>query len=246
MESSAMESADRNGWLILVPTQAELDMISAEPLFEQQQWQDSSIQVCGFGLASSTAHAAIQIEDLAPSRVLLIGIAGSYSVLNSPDPELPIGSAFSFQRIGCYGIGAGEGKRFESATQLGWNQWPSNQTALIQSDIIENISRPIDEPSGPRMTSPERNRMLLSVASCSANSEEATLKKQRFPEALAEDMEGFGVAMLCRLREIPLHVVRGISNIAGDRDKSNWRIKAALEAAVNLANEILLGRNDER
>jgi len=42
------------------------------------------------------------------------------------------------------------------------------------------------------------------------------------------------VAMACKLARIPLIVIRGISNIAGDRNKANWNVKAALKAAVEL------------
>ena len=56
---------------------------------------------------------------------------------------------------------------------------------------------------------------------------------------MAEDMEGFGVALACRLGGVPLGIVRGISNDAGDRDKSRWQIPAALTAAAELALRIL-------
>lgn len=59
------------------------------------------------------------------------------------------------------------------------------------------------------------------------------------PAAAAEDMEGFAVAMACRLRGVPLDIVRGISNAAGDRDRSHWQVSAALEAAGRLALQIM-------
>ena len=56
-------------------------------------------------------------------------------------------------------------------------------------------------------------------------------------------MEGFSVAVACQFAGIPLKVVRGISNIAGDRDKGRWRIKDAMDAAATLMLEDLL-QND--
>jgi futalosine hydrolase len=52
-------------------------------------------------------------------------------------------------------------------------------------------------------------------------------------------MEGFAVAFACRLRGVPLDVIRGISNTAGDRDTSRWQVAAALEAAGRLALQVL-------
>jgi futalosine hydrolase len=56
---------------------------------------------------------------------------------------------------------------------------------------------------------------------------------------VAEDMEGFAVALACRLVGVPLDIVRGISNDAGDRDKVRWQVPQALRAAADLAALIL-------
>jgi futalosine hydrolase len=52
-------------------------------------------------------------------------------------------------------------------------------------------------------------------------------------------MEGFAVAAACRLAGVPLDIVRGISNTAGDRDTSGWQIEAACRAAAALAVMLL-------
>ena len=52
-------------------------------------------------------------------------------------------------------------------------------------------------------------------------------------------MEGFAVAMACRLQNIPLEIIRGISNVAGDRDKSNWRVADAMGAAAEELGVVL-------
>ncbi len=49
-------------------------------------------------------------------------------------------------------------------------------------------------------------------------------KLRVFPDAMAEDMEGFGVALACRFAEVPLSIVRGFSNWVGDRNHSNWKV----------------------
>jgi nucleoside phosphorylase len=52
-------------------------------------------------------------------------------------------------------------------------------------------------------------------------------------------MEGFGVALACALERVPLAIVRGISNLVGDREPARWRIPAALAAARRLGLECL-------
>jgi futalosine hydrolase len=52
-------------------------------------------------------------------------------------------------------------------------------------------------------------------------------------------MEAFGAALACHLAGVPLVVVRGISNHAGERDATRWRVREALAAARTLALEWL-------
>ena len=47
------------------------------------------------------------------------------------------------------------------------------------------------------------------------------------------------VAFAGAMAGIPVRIVRGISNIAGDREKSRWRIADALHAATDLLKEQL-------
>jgi futalosine hydrolase len=47
------------------------------------------------------------------------------------------------------------------------------------------------------------------------------------------------VALACRLAGVPLTIIRGISNTAGDRDHARWRVPEALAAAAGLALRIL-------
>ena len=59
-------------------------------------------------------------------------------------------------------------------------------------------------------------------------------------------MEGFGVALACHLARVPLTIVRGMSNTAGDRDLAGWRVEDALAAAGELTVEILDDDIDRR
>jgi futalosine hydrolase len=56
-------------------------------------------------------------------------------------------------------------------------------------------------------------------------------------------MEGFGVALACALARVPLAIVRGISNAAGERDRKCWRIHEAMSAARVTALELLRRRD---
>lgn len=211
--------------LILVPTDSELKHL--QPRLAQIAADTCGlIAVCGFGPITSGICTTRLIARHAPESVILVGIAGAL------DPQLRIGTAQSFAQICCYGIGAGCGSEYQSAGELGWNQWTDPESAEPVGDIIRIPGTPDHVES--------ESPMLLTVCAASANADEVADRLRRFPRAVAEDMEAFSVAVACRMAQIPLTVVRGISNHAGDRNKSNWNVAAALEAAAELTASRIL------
>jgi futalosine hydrolase len=157
--------------------------------------------VCGFGLAAAGAGAAHAIARHQPDRVVLVGAAGTLR----PD-VVPVGSAVVGSAVRCDGIGIGTGPGRLSATQLGW----------AASDEL-----PLDGDQG----------VILSVASASADRAEAKERAERHKDAVVEEMEGYAVAVAATLAGIPLTIIRGTSNVAGDRAAVSWRLKDALDAA---------------
>jgi futalosine hydrolase len=204
--------------LILVPTEYELEQL--EPRLAQSAANAGGIlAVCGFGPILAGILATRLITEHMPESVILVGIAGALK------PKIRIGEAMIFYRIGCFGIGAGSGSEFRTATELGWNQWTAMDSAEPTGEItqIDSITAGISEEP-----------ILLTVCSASANQSDVDDRLRRFPHASAEDMEGYSVAMACQLANIPFTIIRGISNRAGDRDKANWNVAAALDAAAEL------------
>ncbi|WP_233606588.1 futalosine hydrolase [Micromonospora sp. Llam0] len=63
----------------------------------------------------------------------------------------------------------------------------------------------------------------------------------RYPDAVAEAMEGYGVACAAELAGLPFAELRTISNPVGPRDRAGWRIPSAL-AALTTAASALTGR----
>lgn len=193
------------------------------------------IELCGFGLVAAAACAARAIERYQPQRVILMGIAGSL------DPSLEIGSAHAFDRVTCHGIGVGGSldAKHQSADQLGWAHCEavsSEQTSPASPAITDTLTIQSPERLSPQSLSRERH--LLSVTTASADESEAACRRALYPSAMAEDMEGFAVALACARACVPLTIVRGISNHAGDRDHSRWQVEEALCAAVMLVKAI--------
>ena len=217
--------------LILIPTEAERRFLAPRLMSRLAALPpaDTAVELCGFGIAAAAARTAQLIAALRPERVILVGIAGRLA------DRLALGTATLFERIACHGIGVGSGPAFISAATLGWQQWPGDPGDGDPGDGDELPCAVPDRGDLPR------ERLLLTVTAAAAGPEDVRLRKAMFPEASAEEMEGFAVALACRLFCIPCTIIRGISNTAGDRDKAHWQIEAPLAAAADLVLRILGG-----
>jgi futalosine hydrolase len=210
--------------LVIVPTEPERRLLT--PALAAGLGSSVPMELCGFGPVAAAARTAALIAAHAPSRVLLVGIAGRL------DARLDIGAAYRFDRVACYGVGAGSGDGFVPAEALGWRQWPGDppDPAAAVGDMIELPAHVGGVPA---------HGLLLTACTASATAEDVLRRMKLFPAAVAEDMEGFAVALACRLAGVPLTIIRGISNTAGDRDHARWRVPEALAAAAALSLQTL-------
>jgi futalosine hydrolase len=207
--------------LILVPTPLERNLVQRELNLPPDEW---TLQLCGFGLVAAAATTTRWLHQLQPDRLMLIGIAGTY------DPTCyPIGTALRCTEASCDGIGVGVGEHYRSAEQMGWNQVDPSVAGVSIGQTI-----PLAAPAGEATAAAP----MLSVCAASSNPDEADLRRKRYPNAIAEEMEGYAVALAATLAGAPLQIVRGISNLAGDRDFQRWKIKEAIAAACKLASEL--------
>ena len=215
--------------LILIPTDLERQRLLGT--LRDALTPDDRIELCGFGPIAAAARTATLLATVQPDSVLLVGIAGAL------DPALEIGEAAAFAEVACYGVGAGTGSAFLPAAAMGWPQWPGDppEDAAAISDVL-----PCAFPAAASAAQP--SRLLLTACAASASPDDVAERRQAFPEAIAEDMEGFGVAAACRMAGVPLTIIRGISNRAGNRDVATWQIPQALAAAGDVAARLLSGR----
>jgi futalosine hydrolase len=200
--------------LVLVPTQRE-----AARLFDGAAPGFGLVELCGFGPLAAAARAAASLERLRPRRVVLAGIAGTYDA-----ERLPVGAAARFGSVALDGVGVGAGADLRGPAALGFPQWAG-------LDGRRAIGERLDLAGG--------GGLLLTVCAASDGARVAAERRARFQGALAEDMEAFGVALACALAGVPLSVVRGASNVAGERDHAAWRVDDALDAARAALEEIL-------
>lgn len=161
------------------------------------------VETCGFGPIAAAASTAALLARVRPARVLLVGIAGSYDTAAHP-----VGAAARCSDVTIEGL---ETAGFEQAPGIG------ERIDLSRALSFEECDR---AAAG-----------LLTVLAPSRSASDAAARRARFKDASLEDMEGFGVALACALAHIPLAIVRGVSNAAGDAARARWKIADALAAA---------------
>lgn len=212
--------------LIVAAMAAELDLLRSELGAEADParchgglWRTTGpggnmhLATVGIGPVNAALELGLLIQRLAPERMIMVGSAGAFE-----------GAGLEIGRV----MAAG----WEVMAELGLTTGPglADGPALALPGVDQKID--LD----PGLTSAVAGAAgigvggLLTVAGVSANPGQASARAERFG-ALAENMEGYALALAAARHGIPAAEVRGISNLAGDRDKTRWRLGEASTAA---------------
>ena len=104
-------------------------------------------------------------------------------------------------------------------------------TVVIDAGIagtFSNKSEFLERTSLPQVNS-------ISVNQITTSKKKAELYQTKY-KAHIENMEGAAVHYVCLREKIPFVQIRSISNVVGDRNKRNWKLK---EAVNNLNTELI-------
>lgn len=203
--------------LVVTAVQAEYEAIRAG-LPEYARSGSSTIDVypVGVGPAAAAAGTArlLALAEAAgrPYRaVLSAGVAGGFP------GRATVGATVLCVRSIAPDLGAQSPNGFISIDELGFG------TAVLPADPgLRTVlaARLPDAIHGD----------VLTVSMATGTAGTAAALARRHPSAVAEGMEGFGVATACAISQVPFAELRTISNLIGPRDRSAWRLGDALHA----------------
>jgi len=183
---------------------------------------------CGVGKANAAAHTTLLLERFAPQRVLHFGCAGAYPGSGLHIGDLALADAEIF---GDDGALTPEG--FLGLDDLGLplheaHGQPCFQRIPLGTPHPEVPARlqGFATDTGSRFAS----GTFVTVSTCSGSDTQAAVMARR-TGGLCESMEGAAVALACLLRGTPCTEIRGISNLAEDRDLSRWNLAAGCRIA---------------
>ncbi|MFB6959122.1 futalosine hydrolase [Streptomyces sp. NPDC056309] len=167
----------------------------------------------GPALAAATTASALTAAALAGAPYDLVvsaGIAGGFA------PHAPVGSLVVADEITAADLGAETGDGFLPVTELGFGTVTHRPPEALVRAIAAAASA--------------RTGTVLTVSTVTGTAARADALRARHPRALAEAMEGFGVAEAAAAHRVPVLEVRAVSNPVGPRDRAAWRIGDALTA----------------
>ncbi|WP_338897574.1 futalosine hydrolase [Streptomyces sp. TG1A-60] len=176
---------------------------------------DYDLLAAGVGpaLAAASTAAALTAAALGGrpyGLVVSAGIAGGFP------PEAPVGSLVLADEITAADLGAETPDGFLPVTDLGFG--------TVTHHPPQALVRAAATATGARTGT------VLTVSTVTGSAERATALRDRHPRALAEAMEGFGVAEAAAAHTSPVLELRAVSNAVGPRDRAAWRVGDALTA----------------
>ncbi|MGN9774612.1 futalosine hydrolase [Micromonospora sp. H33] len=80
---------------------------------------------------------------------------------------------------------------------------------------------------------------VLTVSTVTGTAASTDALRRRHPDAMAEAMEGYGVAVAAAHAGLPFVELRTVSNPVGPRDRDAWRLREALAALTEAAPALL-------
>lgn len=175
--------------------------------------------VCGVGIPSTVYLLTRKLLQEKYDVIIQAGIGGSFS------KKIKNGEVVAVKQDAFADIGAGEKKKFKTIFELGFgneNEFPFTNGYLINTSEILHLSN-------------LKKVNAVTINKINDRKKQTKMLKKMF-EAEIESMEGAAFHFVCLQQSVQFLQLRSISNKVGERDKTKWNIKDAVE---NLNIELL-------
>jgi futalosine hydrolase len=172
----------------------------------------------GPAAAAATAATAAALAAAEGRRYVLAvsaGIAGGFA------PAAPVGSVVVADAVLAADLGATTAEGFSDVAELGFGtvrHTPPPAAVALAAEALRAAG--LATAVGP----------VLTVSTVTGTAGRAAELAGRHAGAVAEAMEGFGVAEAAARHGLPVLELRTVSNPVGPRDRAAWRIGEALAA----------------
>jgi nucleoside phosphorylase len=195
------------------PELAPLRTVLGDGMRAPIEGHEVAARVVGIGLPMAAVGTAMQLAELQPRRVILVGTCGAY-----PGSGLRVGEVVAPARV----------RLVDAAVVEGRAQFPEPMSVLAEAHgpTLDALVR-----AGARAAD-AANTLAITVDDATAARVEGATGTQ------AEHLEAYGVLTACAARGVPCAAVLGVANLVGSRARDEWR--AHHRQAAVAAVEVLL------
>jgi futalosine hydrolase len=181
------------------------------------------VAVVGVGPAAAAAGTArlLALAEAAggPYRtVVSAGVAGGFP------GRAPVGATVIAARSVAADLGAETPDGFLRVDELGFGTSVADADATLFKSLASALPEAVVGD-------------ILTVSTVTGTAQIAAGLAARFPAAVAEGMEGYGVACAAAGAGVPFGELRTVSNAVGPRDRGAWRLGDALTALTVAARQ---------
>jgi len=176
------------------------------------------VLITGVGVPSTMYHLQKRIQQVNYDCIIQAGIAGIFT------GDIDLGKVVLVQQDCFADIGIEEKESYSPIFSTGFvdkDEFPFTDGWLM------NLNEALSKSSLPKVKAITVNKVS-----------DSELQKKQFIStfnAAIESMEGAALHYICLQEKIPFMQLRSISNHVGERDKTKWKMKEAIE---NLSNEL--------
>ncbi|MGQ9499735.1 MAG: futalosine hydrolase [Dissulfurimicrobium sp.] len=204
--------------IIAAPTRLELNA-----LFLHTELSDLMARhnlhgvISGVGPGATAMNLTMLMERERPEIIIMAGIGGGYEGAGVRMKEVFFAESEAYGDLGRCAYKEIEPIKIDKEALATVFPLKDRHMRFLKPDFFKIIEE-LGIKSAPMVT----------VSCLSGDFERAERLRLRFGAAV-ENMEGAAAAQVCDHYDIPLIELRGISNMAGDTDKSRWMMEDALQ-----------------
>lgn len=188
--------------------------LQVDPLYTSESKRMKVIfHQSGVGMLATAVSLTRAISEEKPDLIIQIGIAGCF------DETISLGKVFCIKEESLGDLGVQEDGKWKDIfdLKLEKSSYPPFEKRKLPNPWLNDFNL---------LKLPEIAAVTINQVTTAEDHKQVLIKKY---EAVTESMEGAALHYVCRNFNIPFIQIRAVSNYIGERDKSKWEIKTAIE-----------------
>lgn len=209
---------------VLITAATSMELTSLQEQITEYPKLSIQFAITGIGAVSTVYHLMELLKKDNYALMIQVGIAGSFN------EQLPLGTAVTIEKEIIAEMGVVENQGYKDIFQLNLadpNQAPYSSGALIN-------------PHQELMSTVGLSKIIGVTNNLISTDKNVIDRYKTIYKASIESMEGAAFHYVGIMQSIPFIQIRGISNVVGERNKENWKIKEAMHAASVACHNLLV------